>query len=272
MSTTIIEAGRGERAYWRDLWRYRELLYFLAWRDFLVRYKQTIVGISWAAIKPLLTILALTLVFGRLAKMPSGGVPYALLVVCGMIPWQFFSTALMEAGNSLVTNSNLITKIYFPRLIVPLGTILVSFVDMLIAVLILGLLLVWYRFLPPWQILFFPVFLLLTLGASAGAGLWLSALTVKYRDFRFIIPFVIQFGLYVSPVGFLSSAVPERFQFLFSLNPIVGIVDGFRWCILGGANPFPTLSLSLSVLVIAILLAGGVWFFRRTERSFADII
>jgi len=272
MNKLVIEAGHTERHYWRDLWRYRELFYFLAWRDMLIRYKQTVVGIAWAVIRPLLTMIILTLVFGKLGKMPSGGVPYPLLVFCGMLPWQFFSTALSESGSSLITNSNLISKVYFPRLIVPSSSVISSFVDFIISALFLALLMVWYRFLPPPTIVFLPIFASLVLIASFGVGLWIAALMVEYRDFRFIVPFIVQFGLYLSPVGFLSSVVPDRFRLLYSVNPIVGVIDGFRWCLLGGQNTIYLPGLAVSVAATVVLTVTGIWYFRKTERTFADII
>ena len=272
MSKLIIEAGRSERHYWRDLWHYRELFYFLAWRDLLVRYKQTVVGVAWSLIRPLLTLLVLTIVFGKLGKMPSGGTPYPLLVFCGMLPWQFFSNALAESGNSLVANSNLISKIYFPRLIVPASSIITSFVDFLISAIFLAALLVWYRFPPSANIFVLPLFILLAFAASFGVGLWIAALMVKYRDFRFIVPFAVQFGLYISPVGFLSTVVPEQFRLLYSLNPIVGVIDGFRWCILGGEHAIYWPGLIVSISAVICLVTTGIWHFRKTERTFADVI
>jgi lipopolysaccharide transport system permease protein len=272
----IIEAGRTERQYWRDLWKYRELFYFLAWRDLLVRYKQTTVGVAWSLIRPFLTTVVLTVVFGKLGKMPSGGVPYGLLVLCGMLPWQFFSTALSESGNSLVTNSNLISKVYFPRLIVPAGSVITSFVDFVISAAFLVVLMLWYHFVPPATVVLLPFFVVLAFAASLGVGLWIAALMVEYRDFRFIVPFVVQFGLYASPVAYLSSLVSDRYgdpyRLLYSLNPIVGVIDGFRWCILGGQNVFYWPGLLMSLLGTAFLLVTGIWYFRRTERTFADVI
>jgi lipopolysaccharide transport system permease protein len=268
----VIEAGRAEKNYWRDLWRYRELFYFLAWRDLLVRYKQTVVGVAWSLIRPLLTMAVLTFVFGRLGRMPDGGVPYPLLVFCGMLPWQFFSNALSESGNSLVANSNLISKVYFPRLVVPASSIITSFVDFLISATFLVILMVWYQYLPPANIVFIPLFMLLAISASFGVGLWVAALMVKYRDFRFIVPFVVQFGLYISPVGFFSNVVPDQYRLLYSLNPIVGVIDGFRWCILGGEHMLYWPGLALSVFMVTILLLTGIYYFRRTEKIFADVI
>lgn len=272
MYRLTIEAGKTEREYWKDLWKYRELFYFLAWRDVLIRYKQTVVGVAWSLLRPFLTMLVLTFVFGKLGKMPSGGVPYGLLVLCGMLPWQFFSTALSESGNSLVTNANLISKVYFPRLVVPASSVITSFVDFLISASFLVVLMIWYRFVPPATAAFLPLFVLLAFAASFGIGLWVSALMVEYRDFRFIVPFIVQFGLYVSPVGFLSSVVPGQFRLLYSLNPMAGVIDGFRWCLLGGQNSMYWPGFVLSVLSTAAVAATGIWYFRRTERTFADII
>jgi lipopolysaccharide transport system permease protein len=266
----VIEAGHADKQYWHDLWRYRELFYFLAWRDILVRYKQTVAGAAWALIRPLLTMLILTMVFGRLAKMPSGGVPYPILVFCGMLPWLFFSTAVSECGNSLITNSSLISKVYFPRLTIPASSVITSMVDLLVSGALLGLLMFWYRDIPGRDVLLLPSFVLMALAASLGAGLWISALMVRYRDFRFIVPFIVQFGLYVSPVGFSSEAIPERWRLVYSLNPIVGVIDGFRWAILGSEFYWPGFLLSLGTIVL--LLVTGVRYFRRTERGFADII
>lgn len=271
-SQLLIEAERIEQQYWRDLWHYRELFFFLAWRDLLVRYKQTVVGVSWSIIRPLLTMLILTVIFGKLSKMPSGGSPYPLLVLCGMLPWNFFSTAISDSGNSMVANSSLISKIYFPRLIIGVSSVITSFVDFLISALLMVGLMFWYRFVPPVSALLLPLFTLLALSASVGIGLWIAALMVKYRDFRFIVPFIVQFGLYLSPVGFKSSIVPDRFRLLYSLNPMVGIIDGFRWSLLGGQNSLYLPALTISIIEVAAILISGVLYFRRTERTFADVI
>src|SRR5437660_2216127 len=254
MNELIIEAGRTERNYWRDLWRYRELFYFLAWRDILVRYKQTVIGIAWALIRPFLTMAVFTIVFSRIAKLPApGAVPYALLVMAAMLPWQFFSTAMSEASNSLIGNANLISKVYFPRLVIPAGSVITSFVDFLITLGLMAVMMVWYRFVPDWHILAFPLFSILAFCTAFGAGLWLCALNVKYRDFRYIVPFIVQFGLYVSPVGFSSAIIPEKWQLLYSLNPMVGVIDGFRWSLLRGQTPFPLSAFTISAVVTAIL-------------------
>jgi lipopolysaccharide transport system permease protein len=272
MQELVIEAGRAERQYWKDLWQYRELLYFLAWRDILVRYKQTLVGIAWSLIRPLLTMIVLTVVFGRWAKMPSGGVPYPLLVLCGMLPWQFFANALAESGSSLINNTSLISKIYFPRLVIPVSSVVTSFLDFLISAALLAVLMIWYAYLPGPRVVAAPLFVALAFGAALGAGLWTAALMVEYRDFRFIIPFVVQFGLYISPVAFQSSIVPDRWRWLYSLNPMVASIDGLRWALLGGTQLLYGPGLALSLLSTLVLLWTGVWYFRRTERSFADLI
>lgn len=268
----VIEAGRAERQYWQDLWRYRELFYFLAWRDILVRYKQTAIGIAWALIRPFLTMVVFTLVFGKLAKLPSEGAPYPILVFAAMLPWQFFSNALGECSNSLISNSNLISKVYFPRLIVPISAVIVSFVDFMISGIILLGLMAWYNFVPDWRILTLPLFIGVAFAASMGVGLWLAALNVEYRDFRYIVPFIMQFGLYISPVGFSSSIVPEQWRLLYSLNPMVGVIDGFRWAILGGDSKIYWPGFTLSLALVVLLLVSGIWYFRKMERTFADVI
>lgn len=268
----IIEAGRTESQYWKDLWKYRELFYFLAWRDILVRYKQTAIGIFWALIRPFLTMVIFTIVFGNLAKLPSNNAPYPILVFAAMLPWQFFSNALTECSNSLITNANLVSKIYFPRLIVPTSSVIVSFVDFLISGMMLLALMAWYNFVPSWRILTLPMFIIIAFAASMGAGLWLAALNVKYRDFRYIVPFIAQFGLYISPVGFSSSIVPEKWRLLYSLNPMVGVIDGFRWAILGGEAQLYLPGFIISTGLVVLLLFSGIWYFRKTERSFADVI
>ncbi len=269
----IIEAGRAERHYWLDLWRYRELFQVLAWRDIAVRYKQTVIGAAWAIIRPFLTMVVFTVVFGKLAQLPSDGkTPYALLVFAGMLPWSFFSTGVADASNSLISNANLIGKVYFPRLIVPIAAVMVAFVDFLIGFAILIALMIWYQFAPGWQILFLPVFALIAFTASIGIGIFITALNVKYRDFRYVIPFIVQMGLYVSPVGFSSNLIPDKWRLLYSLNPMVGVIDGFRWCILGGESRLYWPGLALSVAVAAFFLWFGICQFRKMEKSFADLI
>ena len=269
----IIEPGRTEKNYWTDLWRYRELFLILAWRDISVRYKQTIIGILWAIIRPLLTMVVFTVIFGRIAKLPSDGTaPYALMVFSAMLPWSLFSNALSESSNSLISNANLIGKIYFPRLIIPAATLVTAFIDFLISFIILIGMMIYYQFAPSLHILLLPFFIILALVASLGPGLWITALNVKYRDFRYIIPFVVQFGLYVSPVGFSSKVVPEQWRMLYNLNPMVGVIDGFRWCIMGGNSPVYIPGFMLSLAVIVFFLWLGVSRFRRMERTFADLI
>ncbi|MDP3850157.1 MAG: ABC transporter permease [Luteolibacter sp.] len=271
MNEITIEAGRGERQYWRDLWRYRELFYFLAWRDILVRYKQTVIGIAWAVIRPMLTMLVLSFIFGKLAKMDSGGVPYPILVFCGMLPWQFFATAFSESGNSLVSNAGMISKVYFPRLVVPVSSVITSFVDFLISAVLLALMMVYYGYVPGPGIFFLPLFIALAFATAFGAGLWISALMVRYRDFRYIVPFVVQFGLYISPVGFNSNVVPPEWRMLYAMNPMVGVIDGFRWAILGDSRMhWPEFWMSSTL--VALIIVSGIYYFRRTERTFADVI
>lgn len=267
----IIEAGGSDRNYWRDIWRYRELFYILSWRDIKVRYKQTFIGAAWSILRPLLTTLVFTFIFSRVARLENpGSAPYLLMVFAGMLPWQFFANAMSEASNSLVSNANLITKVYFPRIIVPASSVITSFVDFLISFVLLLLMMVWFNFLPPIQIFCLPFFVLLTFACAVGIGLLLTALNVKYRDFRYIIPFIVQFGLYITPVGFTSSVVPEKWRILYSLNPMVGIVDGFRWCLLGSPLRPDTFMVSLIVTVTFLLL--GFRYFRTVEKSFADTV
>jgi lipopolysaccharide transport system permease protein len=268
----IIEAGRSEKNYWQDIWRYRELFYFLAWRDVLVRYKQTAIGVGWALIRPFLTMVVFTVVFGRLANLPSDGVPYPILVFSAMLPWQLFSTALSECSGSLIANANLLSKVYFPRLVVPTSAVVVSFVDFAISGIILVALMVWFAYVPSWRIVTLPLFIVIALAASMGAGLWMASLNVQYRDFRYIVPFLVQFGLYISPVGFSSNIVPEQWRLLYSLNPMVGVIDGFRWAILGGESRIYWPGFALSASLVLLLLVSGVWYFRKMERTFADVI
>lgn len=273
MSILILAPGRAERHYWRDLWRYRELFLILAWRDIAVRYKQTVIGVAWAIVRPFLTMVIFTIVFGRFAKLATdGGAPYPIMVFAGTLPWFLFSTILSEASNSLVSNGNLIGKVYFPRIIIPTSSAVVALVDFAITLLTLIALMIWFGFVPNWRLLFLPAFALLAVLASLGPALFITALNVKYRDFRYIIPFIVQFGLYVSPVGFSSAVVPAELRFWYSLNPVVGVIDGFRWCILGGNSPIYPPSLLLCLGVTGLSLWGGIRYFRRTERTFADLI
>lgn len=269
----VLEPGRSEKNYWMDLWAYRELFLILAWRDISVRYKQTIIGVLWAVLRPFLTMLVFTLIFSRVAKLPTeGNAPYPLLVFAAMLPWTLFSNALAESSGSLIANSNLIGKVYFPRLIVPAATLVAAFIDFLISFVILAGLMVYYRFSPDWHVIFLPGFILLALLASLGPGLWITALNVKYRDFRYIIPFVVQFGLYLSPVGFSSRVVPAQWRLLYSVNPIVGIIDGFRWALLGGNSDIYLPGFLLSLAVTAFFLWLGISRFRKMEKTFADLI
>ena len=271
--TLIIEPGLADKNYLRDLWLYRELFLVLAWRDVAVRYKQTVIGLAWALIQPLATMIVFTVIFGKLAKLPADGdAPYALMVYAGMLPWQLFATSLAGASGSLVSNANLISKVYFPRLIVPTSAVVVAFIDFLVSFTILVCLMIWYQFLPGWQIVTLPLFVVMAFLASLGPGLWIAALNVKYRDFRYVIPFFVQFGVYVSPVGFSSTLVPEQWRLLYSLNPVVGVIDGFRWAILGGESHLYLPGFALSWAVIVIFLWVGIRQFRKMEKRFADLI
>jgi lipopolysaccharide transport system permease protein len=269
----VLKPGRAERHYWSDVWQYRELLAILAWRDVAVRYKQTVIGVAWAVVRPLLTTIIFTFVFSRLAKLPSdGATPYPVLVFAGMLPWFLFASILGEASGSLVSNAGLVGKVYFPRIIVPAAAAVVALVDFAINLVLLIGMMLWFGFWPDWKVVFLPAFVLLAVLASLGPALLITALNVKYRDFRYIIPFIVQFGLYISPVGFSSAVVPERLRLLYSLNPVVGVIDGFRWCLLGGASPLYLPGFLLSLGVIAFFLWLGIRYFRRTERTFADLL
>lgn len=268
----VIRPGNTERNYWIDLWNYRELFYFLAWRDTLVRYKQTAIGVAWALIRPLATMVVFTFIFGKVAKLPSDGIPYPILVFAGILPWQFFASAFSEAGNSLVGNAGLITKIYFPRLIIPTSAVITSFIDFLVSSVILILLMAWYDFWPNIRMLFLPLFTLLAFAAALGCGLWVAAFNVKYRDFAYTIPFLLQLGLYTSPVGFSSSAIPDEWRLFYSLNPLVSVIDGFRWAIVGGESKIYIPGFVTSTLVVVLILLSGILHFRRTEKTFADEI
>lgn len=269
----VIEPGLSRKNYWKDLWRYRELFYILSWRDIKVRYKQTVIGVLWSIIRPLLTMFVFTIIFSKVANMPTEGTaPYAILVYAAMLPWQFFSNSLSESSGSLISNSNLISKVYFPRLIIPTASVITSLIDFLISFIILIALMVYYLYLPSWHIVFMPLFLILAFVSSMGLGFWLTALNVKYRDFRFIVPFIVQFGLYISPVGFSSSVVPEAYRFWYNLNPMVGVIDGFRWCIISGDQSLNYSSVISSIIISLLFLWLGIYQFRKMEKSFADMI
>lgn len=268
----IIEPGKTFSNISHELWQYRELFFFLAWRDVIVRYKQTIIGFAWNFIRPLSTILVFTVIFGKIAKLSSGSIPYPLLVCAGTLPWQFFANALGASGDSIVGQAGLISKIYFPRLILPTSKLVLSFIDFSISFVILIGLMLFYHFIPSWRILTLPFFLFLAAITALGIGLWFSSLNVKYRDFAHILPFIIQFGLYISPVGFSSTIVPEKFRLLYSLNPLVGVIDGFRWAILGQNAHLYLPGFILSIIIALLLLISGLVFFQKTERAFADYI
>jgi lipopolysaccharide transport system permease protein len=275
MTTTparlVIEPGRANRNYWGDIWRYRELLYFLAWRDIAVRYKQTAIGVAWAVIRPLLTML-IFVGFRHMAGLSTAGPPQPLLVMAAVLPWQLFSSALTDASGSVVTNGNLISKVYFPRLVTPAAAVAVSLVDFLVTLALLVVLMAWYGAWPSWQVITLPLFVLLAMALSLGSGVVLAALTVKYRDFRFVTPFIVQFGLFVSPVAFKASEVPAALRWVVLANPLVGVIDGFRWALLGGSTGLRPASVAYSAVAAVVLLWIGVAYFRRVERGFADII
>lgn len=267
----VITSKTVNTHYWRNLWQYRELIFILSWRDITVRYKQTVLGTAWSIIRPLMATFFFTLVFHKLAKMEAPeAVPYAVLVFAGMLPWQFFSNALSESGNSLVGNAGLISKVYFPRMVIPLSTLVTSLVDFFITAVLLVIVCLFFQFTPPWQVVWLPVFIMMAILTSFGAGLWISALQVSYRDFRFIIPFLVQFGLYITPVGFSSNIIPDKWRLLYAINPMVGVIDGFRWCILGEEIHFPSMFVSCTVSVLLVFM--GIRYFRTSEKSFADII
>ena len=268
-----LEAGRAEKNYWTDLWRFRELFYVLAWRDVSVRYKQTVVGVAWALIRPLITMVIMTVIFSKVAKLPSeGAAPYALMVFVAMLPWQFFSAALSSAADSVVTNANLISKVYFPRLIVPAGAVVTAFIDFLVSFGILIVMMIGYQLWPTVRILALPGFIILAILAAMGPGILLTAISVRYRDFKHVLPFIMQFGIYTSPVGFSSSVIPDKWRLLYSLNPMVGVIDGFRWCLLGGESQIYLPGFYLSIAVTLSFCILGVYYFRKTEKTFADVI
>lgn len=268
----VIEPNKGIRKYWKEIWNYRELLYFLSLRDFLVRYKQTAIGIAWAIIRPLITMIIFTIVFGKIANLPSDNIPYPLLVFSAMLPWQFFAAVLSDSSSSIISNANMISKVYFPRLIIPVSTVFVCLIDFFISFSILIALMLWYQYLPSIKILLLPILIITTIFCSLGFGIWLSALNVKYRDFRHLIPFLIQFGLYISPVGFKSEIVPSNWIFLYSLNPMTGIIESFRYILLDKYTPYLPMQLTISIIVSIIAIVSGTLYFRKVERSFADFI
>jgi lipopolysaccharide transport system permease protein len=272
MHEIIIEPNKTAKHLWQELWSYRELFYFLAWKDILVRYKQTVIGIAWSIVRPLLSMVILTIIFSSIAKLPSGNTPYPILVFVATLPWQFFSTTLTMSGNSLISNVNMITKVYFPRIIIPTAAMVVSLVDFIISFAILICMMFWFGCWPTWKVLVLPFFLFLAALTSLGVGYWIGALNVKYRDFRHIVPFVIRFGLYISPVGFSSNLVPGKWRLMYSVNPMVGVIDGFRWALLGKEVNIYLPSIVLSICIAIVLFTSGIWFFTKTERQFADII
>ncbi len=268
---TVIEAGKQEAQYWQDVWRFRGLLYFLSWRDILVRYKQTVIGLAWSVIRPLLMMLVLTFAFNKIGHLKSPGVPYAVFVMAGLLPWQFFSTAMSESSMSLVSNANMISKIYFPRILIPVSTVVVSFVDAMVGFIIFLFMMAFYHYTPTWRILLLPFFMILTFLPAIGFGLWFSSMNVKYRDFRYIVPFIVQFGIYVSPVGYSAASITNPIvKDIFYINPMAGIIDGWRWALVREPLDIPSF-LSAAAVSVAVLLFG-IWYFRRTERSFADLI
>jgi lipopolysaccharide transport system permease protein len=269
--TEISQAGRSLRADLREIWMYRDLLLLLTWRDISLRYRQSLLGVGWTVVQPLILMTIFSIVFGRFAQLPSDGVPYPLFVLCALVPWLYFSRALTGASGSLVGSSNLVTKVYFPRLILPLSKTLSGLVDVAIAFVLLAVLLAWYRVVPGWPIVFLPLFLGLALLTALALGLWLTALNVRYRDIGLLVPFLTQVWMYASPIAYSMSLVPERWRWLYSLNPIVGVVEGFRWSLLGRAAPELGPILVSSTIVLMMFL-GGLAYFRRTERSFADVI
>ncbi|MBK6397487.1 MAG: ABC transporter permease [Bacteroidetes bacterium] len=268
----IIDPNRRRSNFRKDLWNYRGLFYFLSWRDILVRYKQTVLGVLWSIIRPLMTIFVFTIIFGRLAKLPSDGVPYLLLVSAGMIPWQFFANSFTEASNSLIANATMLSKVYFPRIIIPVSSVVVSFIDLLISFAIMIGIYIWYQFVPDWHLIFLPLFILQAIFVSMGLGFLVSALNVRYRDFRYIVPFIVQFGLYISPVGFKTSVVTGDLKYLYALNPMVGVIDGFRWSLLGGNFSLDKSTFAISLIMSVIIFIIGFNYFRKVERNFADII
>lgn len=270
--TIVIEARKGLfHLDLRAIWQYRELLYFLSWRDVKIRYKQTVLGAAWAIIQPLLTMVIFTIVFGKFAKIPSDNLPYPIFAYTALLPWHYFSQAVSRSGESLVQSAQLISKVYFPRLIMPIAASLTPLVDFAVAFVILLGMMLWFGVTPTWGILALPVFLLLAQSTALAVSLFLSAMNVKYRDVRYAIPFLVQVWMYASPVAYPVSLVPEKWRFLYSLNPLVGVIDGFRWALLGKENPDFRI-MAISAAVVLLLLLGGLVYFKRMERTFADVI
>ena len=272
IKTTVIEANKSGKYYWRDLWTYRELFIFLAWRDILVRYKQTIIGVAWSILRPVITMIVLTVIFGKLAGLPSENIPYPILVYSALLPWNFFANSFSEGSNSLIANSNMLSKIYFPRIIVPTSTIVVNIIDTAIAFLILFVLMIYYNYFPTINFIFMPLFFIIALVTTLGASYFISALNVKYRDFRFVVPFIVQFGLYISPVGFASTNIPENFRLLYYINPMAGVIDGFRWSMLRTDQDLFIPGIALAILMSLVIFTIGLSYFRKTEKEFADVI
>ncbi|MDF9392301.1 MULTISPECIES: ABC transporter permease [Methylococcus] len=268
----IIEAGKSERHYWRDVWRYRELFYFLAWRDILVRYKQTAIGLAWALVRPLFTIIVFTLIFGRLARLPSEGAPYAALVLVGMIPWQFFASAVNEASLGLANKENIITKVYFPRIIIPISGVIVNLVELAVGLAMLAVLLAWQQVAVTLNILFLPLILLLALLLTFGCAVWVSALSVRFRDFRQIVPFALQMGLYISPIAYSAAIIPERWRAWYALNPFTGIIEGLRWSVFANSPTPPVQELAISLGMATLATASGIAYFRSIEKRFAELL
>jgi lipopolysaccharide transport system permease protein len=269
----VLEIGKVDKEYWKDIWRFRELFYFLTWRDIKVRYKQTVIGLIWALIRPFLTMVVFTIIFSKVANMPSEGTaPYSIMVFAALLPWQLFSHSLTSSSNSVIGSANLISKIYFPRMIIPASSIITSLVDFAISFVMLIGMMIYYQFVPSLNVIYLPFFVLLAVMTAFGFGLIVSSLNVHYRDFKYIVPFAIQMGLYISPVGFSSSVVPEKWKLLYSLNPIVGVIDGFRWCILGENVTFYVPSLVTSLVISVVMMLIGIKTFRSMEKTFADAI
>ena len=271
-SITIIKPSHG----WislrlQELWEYRELLFFLAWRDISVRYKQTVLGAAWAIIQPFFTMLVFSLFFGRLGKIPSDGLPYPIFAYAALLPWQYFATALTNSSDSLVGSANLLSKVYFPRLVIPTASVLPAVIDFALAFIVLLGMMFFYGIAPTWNVIWLPLFLLLALITALGVGLWLSAMNVQYRDIRYTIPFLTQFWMFASPVAYPSSIVPESWRLLYGLNPMVGVIEGFRWALLGTDTSFGPMTV-VSLVTALVLLVSGAFYFRRVEKTFADVV